>query len=146
MVVKDIEVHIANFLNDDTMDFLEKLKQATMFLATQLSKIGQLFIHDIEKNAPEVWKEIEDLRHKKAFTTFQNLINEGIQKGIFRNDINPQLITLLYVRALRNIITETLSELPLSCSQAFEEIINVIFGGILTEEAREHYFATHPLS
>lgn len=138
----EIERGIDEILQDRGLSFVEKLKQLMAFLAMKLSRIGPLFMQDLHRNAPELWKEIEAFRRQKATSLFGGLIDEGIQKGVFRSDVHQQLLTLMYVNLIQSILNaEVLSQLPLSASQAFEAILKVLFEGILTDEFRANYAA-----
>lgn len=142
--MREIERGIDAIVQDESRRFVEKLKELMTFLAMRLAKIGPLFMQDLQRNAPEIWKEIEAFRRQKAMSLFGGLIDEGIQKGVFRSDLNQQLLTLMYANLIQSILNaEALSQLPLSASQAFEAISKVLFEGILTDEARANY-AAHP--
>ncbi|OGG55831.1 MAG: hypothetical protein A3F84_24780 [Candidatus Handelsmanbacteria bacterium RIFCSPLOWO2_12_FULL_64_10] len=138
----EIERGLDEILQDRGLSFAEKLKRLMAFLAMKLSRIGPLFMQDLHRNAPELWKEIEAFRRQKATSVFGDLIEEGVRKGVFRGDVDRQLLTLMYVNLIQGIIhAEVLSQLPLSASQAFEAIIKVLFEGILTDEFRATYAA-----
>jgi len=140
--MREIEAGYEGILRDDSLDFVEKLKDLMSFMAVQFSRVGQVFLQDLQKNAPEVWREVETFRGRRASSLFGNLVNEGIQKGMFRADVDQHLLTLLYVSAIQGIINpDALSQLPLSASQAFENIIKIIYEGILTDKARAKYVA-----
>ena len=140
--MREIEAGYEGILRDDGLDFVEKLKNLMSFMAVQFSRVGQVFLQDLQKNAPEVWREVETFRGRRASSLFGNLVSEGIQKGMFRADVDQHLLTLLYVSAIQGIINpDALSQLPLSASQAFENIIKIIYEGILTDKARARYVA-----
>ncbi len=142
MVLKlsEIEKGVTRILQDTGNDFLEKLRETYTFLGLQLAEIGQPFLRDLERNAPEVWRKVETRRHKIVQRIFGDLFSEGIKKGTFKNDVNPQLLTLIYTTLIQRIMTpETLSQLPLSASQTLDTIRKVIFEGILTDKARTQY-------
>jgi AcrR family transcriptional regulator len=139
----EIERGLDEILQDKSLSFVERLKRLMAFLAMRLSRIGAPFMQDLHRNAPELWKEIETFRRRKATSVFGDLIDEGIQKGVFRGDVDRQLLTLMYVNLIQGIIhAEVLSQLPLSASQAFEAIIKVLFEGILTDDFRATYTAS----
>ncbi|MSS72605.1 MAG: TetR/AcrR family transcriptional regulator [Candidatus Latescibacteria bacterium] len=140
--MREIERGIDAIVQSEKGGFVEKLKELMTFLAMRLAKIGPLFMQDLQRNAPEIWKEIEAFRRQKAMRLFGDLTDEGIRKGVFRGDLNPQLLTIMYVSLIQSILNaEVLSQLPLSAAQAFEAIIQVLFEGILTDEMRANYAA-----
>lgn len=125
---------------NDEVDFVEKLRQMMTLVALQYSKLGRPLIKDLQKNAPQVWQQISDFRQERINKDFGNLLREGMQKGMFRSDIDEQLILLIYSNAVQTIINpETLMNLPFSAAQLFEAIVKVIYEGILTDEAKQKY-------
>jgi hypothetical protein len=140
--MREIERGIDEIVQDENRGFVEKLKGLMTFLAMRLAQIGPLFMQDLQRNAPEIWKEIEAFRRQKALSLFGDLMEEGIRKGVFKRDLNPQLLTIVYASLIQNILNaEVLSHLPLSAAQAFEAIVQVLFEGILTDEGRTNYAA-----
>jgi hypothetical protein len=70
-------------------------------------------------------------------------MEEGVRKGAFKNQINPQLLLLIYTTLIQRIINpETLSQLPLTPSQALAAIREIFFEGALTDKARVQYHAS----
>jgi AcrR family transcriptional regulator len=125
---------------NDAVDFVEKLRQMMTLVALQYSKMGKPLIEDLQKNAPHVWKQISEFRQDRINKDFGNLLREGMRKGMFRSDIDEQLILLIYSNAVQTIINpETLMNLPFSAAQLFDAIVKVIYEGILTDEAKQKY-------
>lgn len=137
-----IDDHIEFVWSNQEMDFMDKLKSVMNFIGKQTTKLHGPLLEDLHKNIPEVWKEIHDFRKANAVKRFTTFINEGVEKGVFRKDIDRQLIVLFYLHAIQGLINpETLSQLPYSANQVFDAIIRIIFEGTLTEEGRKEYLS-----
>ncbi len=137
-----IDDHIEYVWNNQEMDFMDKLKSVMNFIGKQTTKLHGPLLEDLHKNIPEVWQEIHDFRKANAVKRFTVFINEGVEKGVFRKDIDRQLIVLFYLHAIQGLINpETLSQLPYSANQVFDAVIRIIFEGILTEEGRQEYLS-----
>ncbi len=137
-----IDDHIDLIWNNQEMDFMDKLKSVMNFIGKQTTKLHGPLLEDLHKNIPEVWREIHDFRKANAVKRFTTFINEGVEKGVFRKDIDRQLIILFYLHAIQGMINpETLSQLPYSANQVFDAVIRIIFEGILTEEGRHEYLS-----
>jgi AcrR family transcriptional regulator len=128
---------------DKEMDFVVKLKTLMTFLGKQTSKLRGPLLHDLQKNIPHIWEDIQEFKNKHALEKFSELLQEGIQKGVFRKDISQQMIVLTYVNSMRMISPEVLAQVPYTANQFFEAIIGIIFEGILTEQARKKYLSFH---
>ena len=137
--LKEMETRCKNIIENNDIDSVEKLRQMMTTAAIHTSKMGKPLIEDLEKNAPHVWKEISEFRNKRIYEDFGKLLQEGVEQGIFRNDVDVQLVLMIYANVIRNIISpEILMRLPFTATQVYETIVKVIFEGILTETGREH--------
>jgi AcrR family transcriptional regulator len=137
-----IDDHIEYVWSNQEMEFMDKLKSVMNFIGKQTTKLHGPLLEDLHKNIPEVWQEIHDFRKANAVKRFTVFINEGVERGVFRKDIDRQLIVLFYLHAIQGLINpETLSQLPYSANQVFDAIIRIIFEGILTEEGRQEYLS-----
>ena len=135
--VKD---YIDDLLANDEMDFVEKLKRLMNLIGNQSSKLQGPLLEDLHRNIPEVWQQINEFRKENVRQKFTQLINMGIEKGIFRKDVDQRLIVLTYSSAIQGLINpEILSQMPFSVEQVFESVIKIIFSGIFTEEGRIKY-------
>ncbi len=143
-IINEAKCEITSFVEDlihnKKIDFIEKLKMFMNFLIKHSSKLNSPMVQELAKNYPKLWDDIQELRKKKALKNFTLLIDEGINLGIFREDINKEVVVLLYISAIHGIINpETLSQLPVSGGQVFENIIKIIFEGILSKDGRKKY-------
>jgi len=134
---KEVQSVCEEIVNNNTLNFVDKLQQMMTVAALHISKIGKSLIEDLQKNVPHVWNEVSEFRSKRINENFSKLLNEGVQKGIFRNDIDQQLVLLIYDNVISNLVNPVmLANLPFTASQVFEAIVKVIFEGIMTDKAK----------
>lgn len=132
---------------DKSQDFFVRIKKITNYLSTQMQSMKPQFYLDIQRTMPDLWKEIDEFRKERVNIDFKQMILEGIELGVFRKDINVDVLILMYANAMQSIINpETLSTLPLNVSQAYDAIVQIIFGGVFTKEAKEKYINTTNVS
>lgn len=136
----EVDNFIDELMKDKTTPFIDKLKNFMNFIAKVSKKIEGTMVHDIMKSHPEIWKDIEQFRENRAYKNLSDLIKDGIQNGIFRDDVNTEVVVLAYVSAIHTMINpETLSKLPISADQAFRDILKIMFEGLFTSEGRKKY-------
>lgn len=136
----EVDNFIEELMNDKATPFIEKLKKFMNFIAKISKKMEGTMVHDIMKSHPEVWKDIEQFRENRAYKNLSNLIKDGITDGIFRNDVNTEVVVLAYVSAIHTLINpDTLSKLPVSADQAFSDILKILFEGLFTSDGRRKY-------
>jgi AcrR family transcriptional regulator len=144
--MNEMELTCSNIVKREDVDFVDKLREMMTHVAIQYSKMGVFLLEDLQKNVPQVWKEIDEFRRKRIYADFGKLLREGMQKGMFRNDIDEQLILLIYANAVQTIIApEVLVNLPFSAVQVFEAIMKIMYEGLLTDEAKSKYLSRQSL-
>jgi AcrR family transcriptional regulator len=135
-----VEEYVDALCNDTEMDFVEKIKRLMSLIGNQSSKLQGPLLEDLHKNIPKIWNEINEFRKENIRKRFVQLLNAGVEQGIFRKDIDQQLIVLIYSNSIQGLINpEVISQIPFSANQIFESVIKVILNGIFTEEGRTKY-------
>ncbi|MHB8337094.1 MAG: TetR/AcrR family transcriptional regulator [Ignavibacteriaceae bacterium] len=136
------EEQINQIWAEEGIDFVVKLKKMMDFIGKQSSKIKGQLSEDLQKNMPDLWNEIHNSQKMNGLEKASELLDKGVENGVFRNDIGKEIILLMFSNAVQGIINpETLSQLPYSSSQAIETIFKVLFEGIFTEEGRSKYIS-----
>jgi AcrR family transcriptional regulator len=137
-----LEDNVLELWGNNEIPFLEKLKNLMNCIGNQSTTFRGPLLHDLQKNFPQLWDEINESRKTHSLEKFSLLINEGIEKGVFRKDIDMQILVLLYMNAIQGILnSDVLSQLPYTTKQVFESIIKVFLEGIFTEEGRNKYLS-----
>ena len=137
-----LEDYVQELWANTEMPFIEKLKNLMNYIGTQSITLRGPLGHDIQKNFPSLWEEINESRKTHSLQKLNLLINEGIDKGVFRKDIDQQIVVLVYMNAIQGILNpEVLSQLPYTENQVFESIIRIFMEGIFTEEGRKKYLS-----
>ena len=135
-----IAVRLEQLGSDPQQDFPETLKSLMNLAAAQLAKVSGPFMRDLHRYAPELWREIDRFRQEMLYDRLGTLILEGQERGFFRPDIDGRLILLIHVQTIQSVINpETLETLPLRPMAIFETLIRILYGGLLTDEARERF-------
>jgi len=136
----EVDDFIEELISHKSMEFIEKLKRFMNFIAKQGTRLEGPIVRDLMKSHPEFWRDIEEFRKKKAYSNLSRLIEQGIKGGIFRKDVNTEVVVLAYVSAIHGLINpEVLARLPISADQIFKDLVKILFEGIFTVEGRKKY-------
>ncbi len=126
---------IETLINDATIDFRQKLNGALDILTAFHSRMTPYILADMEKHAPDVCKANDDFKRQRIRAMWSRLVGEGIQKHIFRDDVDKELIVLIYAGALQHLLhPDTFNRLGLSVSQIHETIGTIVLEGILKRD------------
>jgi AcrR family transcriptional regulator len=68
-------------------------------------KVNKLFFHDLHYYYPDLEKKIETSISKKSWKKFFEIIRQGIEEGVFKDDIDPEIflegVSVLYIAFAR---------------------------------------------
>ncbi len=137
VTMHDWQVNLAGFMNDPTLSIPDKMRRLTQLAATQYAKISRVFLEDIRRNAPHLWKEINDGRNSIILNVFRRFVREGAEQGIFRADLSDQIIVLVFATTMQQMLNpDRLVDLPYSFHEIHEAVSKIFYEGILTDEGR----------
>ena len=143
----DFESFLEQLLSNDSMEFIEKLKSLMDYIVKNSHRFHGPLIQDLMKNHPLIWREIQEFRKKKAYDNISLLIEAGKKEGFFRDDIDPVVITHVYMGAIHGLINpEVLSDIPVSSEQIHKVVTKIILEGVLSDEGREKYVTKNVFS
>jgi AcrR family transcriptional regulator len=79
---------------------IDELMGFTRFVNSRLRDLHASVIYDIQKYHPDSWAKIQD--HEESFVRNSILANtkRGISEGLYRKNLNPEIITSLYILML----------------------------------------------
>jgi len=141
-LLRSIEAGVDAITQDERKDFVEKLGEMLSFIGMKLAGISGLLTIDIQRNAPEIWREIDEFRRERILSKLKRIIQEGVENGVFRPDFNQDLLVLMYITLIQSIMNPaTLVQFSLSFSEGFEIIIRIVLEGILAEKGRARYLS-----
>ncbi len=122
------------------IDFMEKLNNLWAFVGDTMSQISKQFQDDLRRFRPDLWKRIDDFRREQIIANISKFFDEGIRRGFLRDDINRDILVLVYLNAVQGVINpDVLVRHPFTGEEAFKTIIRIIFDGILTDQARQQH-------
>ena len=135
--ISEMDAQCKGILQREDLGFVEKLREMMKNIAVQYSALHRPLMEDLERNAPHIWRRIAEFRSTLVHQGFGKLLREGIEQGMFRDDIDEKLILMIYLNAIESSINpQSLASLPFSAVQVYEAILKVIYEGILTSVAR----------
>ncbi len=141
----EISGGVDSLLSDERLGFVERLTLLLAFIGGRISQFGPLFIRDIQKGAPAIWKEIEDFRRGKLAANFRTILAAGHKQGLFRGDVDPDLLLNMFQKLIESFINPAeILRSGKSPAETFESVIKVFFQGILTDRGRRDFSARVP--
>lgn len=136
---------VDTLIKDESMSFVDRLAALFSVLGSRISQLGPLFIRDIQKSAPSVWKEIQEFRRDKIVVNFKMILAAGHERGLFRGDVDGDLLMQMFLRLVEEFVNPAeILRSGRSPVETFESVIKVFFQGILTDRGRLDFSARTP--
>lgn len=122
-----------NDIHDSCSNAIEELHKISGYVRKQIRAINQGVIYDLQKYYKEIWNVYLELNRNIFFKSLLKSINWGIKEGNFREDINPEILTILRIEEVNisfdsNIYPEDKYNLP----KIHEQLYSHFVYGILT--------------
>jgi AcrR family transcriptional regulator len=134
----DIKGHLDSVLNDKEGNFIARLNRLIEIMASHISTVNPQFLEDIRRQSPKASKKITDFRNERINIIIPSLVDEGLNLGILRTDINKEFLVQIYIIVTDNLFNPmTLAKLRLSAAQAEQYFIQMLLEGVLKEDVRQ---------
>ena len=147
-VKNNLTDEIYNILLKEDLNYPEKLKNIITTFALTLSDITTDFLADVQKNVPDVWKQINEFKRDTVTSHFSRVFDEGVKNGHINKNVNKEFTILIFLSAIDNLFNphflkqlpqEILKQIPNSANDILEGIVKVIYEGILTDDTKKQY-------
>lgn len=127
---------------DESLGFVEKTTKLFEVVKLAIARMGGPLGQDIERYAPEVWKDIDAFRRTIVLANFRKLVRDGVREGVLRGDVDQESIVLIWVALVQSVLRpEMIPKFPRSGEALPELLIKVVFEGLLTDKGRRTFIA-----
>lgn len=127
-------------VEEETDDFIGKLMKIGSIVSTIIGNSPVCFFKDLEKYMPELWREQIEWRRNKVTETLGIIVQQGVQKGVFRTHLSGEIMIAMYLALIESLFRpEVLARLTISPSQLYISMVRIFFEGIMTDSGREMF-------
>ena len=110
----------------------ENLRMIT-FMSEELQGFNTVIFFELEKYYPESYALFNEHREKVALRNIFNNLKAGIKEGLYRKDINTEIVSRIFVSGLDILIDQQrFPSKKFHFYNLYREFINYHLGGILT--------------
>lgn len=104
-------------------DAVHELILTMDLLADQFRNMNPIILHDLEKNHSSAFKKFLHYKHEYLFTVVKTNMKRGIQEGLFRDDLNEDVISKF---RLESMMMPFNTQLFPTSRYSFVEVVQVI--------------------
>ena len=142
--VREVRASADALLADPALSFTVKLHRFSAAMVQRFLRMNPLIFRDLQRFAPHIYRQIEELRHRNIPHIFGQLIRQGQATGMVRADIDPDFAVEFWRPAIQSLMhPDTLERLQLGPDRVFAQAIALFFGGLLTPAGRKDHDKHH---
>lgn len=119
---------------------LDPISQFTAILncsTPELRSIHPATIHELRKYHPDAWKVFDHHKNEFILETTRANIEFGIKEGVYRSDINPEIIARIYQNTIEALTDSSNFSTEIPIHELFSQFIKYHFHGITTEKGQK---------
>jgi len=117
------------------LNSIEELFEVSKIMNERLKKHNPALLFDLRKYYPSLFKEITATKRKKAYESVLNNLKKGIDEGLYRKEINPDIIAKIYVSRLEQSYNDSIISIAeITSIKVFNEIMIYHLHGICNEK------------
>ncbi len=122
----------------EASDSIDEMFRLTSYILKRLRALSPSAIHDLRKYYPMQWKLMNDFHHDFVRGMVSENLERGIKQGVYRDDLNVDIVSRFYVLKANIIVDETYFPLDeYRRDLLFQEHIMLHMHGIVTKDGRE---------
>ncbi|MDH3648366.1 MAG: TetR/AcrR family transcriptional regulator [Saprospiraceae bacterium] len=87
-------------------DSIHEIVLIANHVTEMLKKLSPNTLYDLRKYYADHWQKMEAERHSMIYADIKHNLDEGIQQGLYRDDLDTDLLSTLYVRMATFIMDE----------------------------------------
>ncbi|OAI58061.1 hypothetical protein AYO49_01395 [Verrucomicrobiaceae bacterium SCGC AG-212-N21] len=128
-----VEADLSRITSDTSADFLKTLHDLLACMQKHTGEILPPFVRDLRREAPELFKIVEDRRRVIIQRHFGSLFERGRKHGMIRKDVRTDLIVAVLLAVTEAIMNPPkLEEMGLSPKEGYSTIVSIVLEGVLT--------------
>lgn len=132
-------------LANRALNLAEKLHAFIEGMMTRLAALSPATLRDLQRFAPRLHQELEDVRARTLPYVFGRFIEEGQRSGLVRPQVPPGFATEFLLQAMQGLMQPaTLERLRLTPREVLATAIDLYFGGLLSPAGRKQYEKLFP--
>ncbi len=118
---------------------IDELMAMTKFVGTQMKEMHPSVIYDLKKYHFEAYTRLTQHRDDFIFMNIKRNVEQGMKDGLYRSNINPEILARLYISMVNVILDPENTNLSdYNQAEVYTEMIRYHVRGISSSKGREY--------
>ncbi len=115
---------IDDILEQSGQNAIDELFGISRQITVHLQTLNPAVAYDLQKYYPKIWAEFIDYKQEIIYSYIMHNFNKGTEEGLYKADLNYDIIALIYVSRMEIYGWSDLGNLK---KYSFEDIFNTLF-------------------
>ncbi|MCB0642293.1 MAG: TetR/AcrR family transcriptional regulator [Phaeodactylibacter sp.] len=135
----DEEQESIDSIQQQADDAIEEMLNIARHIIRFLRSLTPTTIYDLQKYYKESWELVYELNNKHIIEVLKQNIEKGIRQGVYRENLNPEIIAKIYVGKIPIITDEEIFPgREYNREQLFSEFFTYHIHGIASQKGLQH--------
>jgi len=122
-------------VRSQSADAIEEMLKVGRYAIQQLRKLSPTLMYDLQKYYGNIWIMLQKLHMEHGQQMIRDNIDRGMRQGVYRQDINADILARMYVMSTFALVNEEVFPLKeFNRERLFIEFIKYHIHGIASEE------------
>ena len=132
------ELKVMESIEEKSENAVAHLYNLTVCLRDRMKNTNHGVLYDLKKYYKKAWEKYMEHKHDVIFNSVLNNLKKGISEGLFRADINPEILAYLRIGVIElTFIEEFFPKEKFSLAEIHEQIFEHFTNGILSAKGFE---------
>lgn len=91
------ELALIEEVQQSAKDPIDEILKIARYMIQVVRKISPTVMYDLEKYYRRTWLQVKQLHSRHIYNYILDNINRGIELGLYREEINPEIIARIYI-------------------------------------------------
>ena len=92
----------------ESLDAIDEMLRVTRYILATLRDLSPAVVFDLNKYYGGIWSQVEGVHKQQTYLLIRDNLERGIAQGLYRENINPDIIARLYVAKSSLIVNEVI--------------------------------------
>jgi AcrR family transcriptional regulator len=122
------------------LNAIDILLEVSVKVGREINEFNPAIVFDLEKFYPALYKSFVQAKREHVYIKIKENLEQGKREGIYRTDIDSDLVSKLYVQKLIDVHDpEFLSSVDFSFERVFQVMFDNHIRGIANQEGLAYY-------
>lgn len=125
-------------IHKNAKDAIDEMMQISQYVSELLQRVNPTVIYDLQKYYAKGWELMESLHFEHTYRSIKENIENGMQQGLYRPNLNADIIAKLYIGRIDLVVDKNLFPVgEYTISQIHKNAMTYHLYGIMTTQGIE---------